>query len=52
MAPLAIISSGTVESAFINPKTFDIVNDAIGYGIANAYMGGNISLIQSIIEIF
>ena len=48
---MAIVASATVDAAFSNPKSFEVVSDAIGYGIANACMDGNVSLLQTIIEL-
>ena len=52
MAPVAMVAAVGVDSAFGNPKIFKVASDALGYGISNFYVGGNVSLLQTIIDLF
>ena len=52
MAPVAMVAAVGVDSAFGNPEIFKVTSEALGYGIANFYVGGNVSLMQTIIDLF
>ena len=52
LAPAAIMVGAGVDKAFNNPTTLKAASDIAGYGVANLFMGGNVSLIQTIIDLF
>ena len=52
LAPAAMIAGAGVDKAFNNPTTLKAASDIAGYGVANMFMGGNVSILQMIIELF
>ena len=48
--PLTVALSGMLDSAL--PKIAEGIDDILGVGIANAATTGNVSILQSIVELF